>query len=114
LCVDVTQEGLEQVPVTNLVFAWPAVMGSSAETLTPFTLSGLGLVTAGFAAYLVFARRRSHTAKRVKALSATEADIEADVEAEPWGLHDRVVGVVASHTTNADLTKALLAADKTV
>ena len=97
LCVDVTQEGLEQVPVTNLVFAWPAVMGSSAETLTPFTLSGLGLVTAGFAAYLVFARRRSHTAKRVKARSATEADIEADVEAEPW------------HTTNADLTKALLA-----
>lgn len=97
LCVDVTQEGLEQVPVTNLVFAWPAVMGSSTETLTPFTLSGLGLVTAGFAAYLVFARRRSHTAKRVKALSATEADIEADVEAEPW------------HTTNADLTKALLA-----
>ena len=97
LCVDITQEGLEQVPVTNLVFAWPAVMGSSAETLTPFTLSGLGLVTAGFAAYLVFARRRSHTAKRVKARSATEADIEADVEAEPW------------HTTNADLTKALLA-----
>ena len=97
LCVDITQEGLEQVPVTNLVFAWPAVMGSSTETLTPFTLSGLGLVTAGFAAYLVFARRRSHTAKRVKALSATEADIEADVEAEPW------------HTTNADLTKALLA-----
>lgn len=91
-------------------------MGASAETLTPYTLSGLGLVTLGFVGYLYFARRRSSAARRVKALSVASAgDVEAnlDAEAAPWGFHDRVVGVQATHTTDASLTKALLSGSKT-
>ena len=90
-------------------------MGASAEKLTPYTLSGLALVTLGFVSYLYFARRRSSAARRVKALSVASAgDIEADLDgtAEPWGFHDRVVGVQATHTTDSSLTKALLSGNK--
>lgn len=93
-----------KVPVTNLVFAWPLVMGKSVEPLTPLSVSGLGVVMVGFVAYMLFARRRT---QHIKARAKSVTEEEVDEAMEPWGFHDRVVGVQASGATAPLLEKVL-------
>lgn len=84
-----------KLPLSNILFAQPLIMGGDAETLSPRSILGLAIVVSGFLVYL-WAAGEAHGEEPHRQpdceYQALAAGSQEAVESEIWAFHERVVG----------------------